>query len=156
MEACERLASKLRDEHSCVLGVEDLCRIGYMAIVALKPLLGKLGVSPSSLSTLELDFEGPRIIVKSAGSDFEAYLDISPDGVEEVVTLKQPLEAPLDEVEEAIARTIEEGEEFQGVEEYDVSCSRDGVTITLYSKLLEDLPDMQAIRKAVERALLSI
>ncbi len=153
MEACKNLLDRLAKE-GISLGVEDLCKLGYLVAKSVRVLTDKLGAPIKSLDTLEIDFEGPRIIARITNDNMQVYVDVSPDGVEEVISLQvKGYKISPQLIEEELSRIIEEHDEFQGVEEYDVSVADKYITITLVAKLLEDLPDLGTVRRILGEVL---
>ncbi len=123
----------------------------------LSPFVEKLGVDVDTVEDVSVDLEGPRIVVRcGAGSDYESlYIDVSPDGVELVVSIPAPKGLGVEDVDAAVGLRIEEGEEFENVEEYDVSYDPEEgvVTVTLHARTVNALPHVQTIRRVVEEAV---
>ncbi|MET1101465.1 MAG: hypothetical protein ABWW69_03165 [Pyrodictiaceae archaeon] len=148
------------------LGEEEatkiICSYGLALLHALKPLLDKLDYEPKMAKSIEIDPEGPRIVIKLSGNRIrEAYIDFSPDGAEHTITIAldyKPRRARPEDIEESLSRIIESDEEFTGVEEYDVSYNPEDntLTIVLISRLITSQPGLSSILRAVEKALMSI
>ena len=123
----------------------------------LKPLVERLGFSIESVEEVKVDPEGPRIMVRCGpGPGYESlYLDISPDGVELTVTMPAPKGLDPEDVDARLGLRIEEGEEFEQVEEYDVAYDREEgeVTVTLHARTVNALPRVDTIRRVVEEVL---
>ncbi len=130
--------------------------MGVLAFRALHPVAEKLGLDLSRLQLLEVDPEGPRVLMRLGGwGRFrEVYVDMSPDGVEMVATIEARKGVEKERYEDAIAEVIEESEQFQGVEEYDISYSPDEgvVTLTLVARMVAELPSLREIVDAVDKA----
>ena len=156
---CREEAERLAKEYG--LDVEEagklVCLVGYLAFRAIKGVADRLGLDLTRLENMEIDTEGPRVILRLSGwwRVRELYLDMSPDGTELVVTVESKKGLRREGYEDAVATVIEESEQFQGVEEYDVAYSPDEgtVTVTLRSKLLAELPSVKEIVEAVDKAI---
>ncbi len=154
-EEVERLTREYGlDEHSAS---KLVCLLGYLAFRAMKGVADRLSLDLSRLENLEIDPEGPRVILRLSSwwRVRELYLDMSPDGAEMVITINAKKGLRKESYEEAVSTVIEESDQFQGVEEYDVAYSpSDGtVTLTLRSRLLAEMPSIREIVEAVDRAL---
>ena len=123
----------------------------------LKPLVEKLGFSIESVEEVRVDPEGPRITVRCGpGPGYESlYLDISPDGVELTVTMPAPKGLDPEDVDARLGLRVEEGEEFEQVEEYDIAYDQEEgeVTVTLHARTVNALPRVDTIRRVVEEVL---
>ncbi len=124
----------------------------------LKPLVDRLGFSVESVESVEVDPEGPRIIVRAEGGEgFESlYLDLSPDGVELTVTLPAP--KSLEGLEEALADRIESDEELASIEEYDVGYDPEEgeVVVTLHARTINALPSIEKLRALLDEAIAAV
>ena len=127
---------------------------------AIRPLVEPLGASIYSVESLEIDPYGPRIVIQlSPGEGVETvFVDASPDGVEAVYTIR--VEKGLDKhrFEEELASLIEESEELQSVEEYDLAYDPEAgeVTITLRARMIPELPSIKEITRRVTEAAAKI
>ncbi len=134
------------------------CKLGELVANTVEPLLSRLGYSIRDLKGFEIDPDGPRIIIELEGEGFSSIIDFSPDGCEHQVIM--PIGPGLSEerVEEAIAEAIEEGEEFTGVEEYDVVYDGDeGVlSVTLFTATVSSQPRLQDLLKTVRKTVESL
>ncbi len=123
----------------------------------LRPLSEKLGFDIESVEEVRVDPEGPRITVRCGpGPGYESlYLDLSPDGVELTVTLPAPKGLDPEDVDARLGVRIEEGEEFEQVEEYDVAYDPEEgeVTVTLHARTVNALPRVDTLRRVVEEVL---
>ncbi|HIP66101.1 MAG TPA: hypothetical protein EYH08_06230 [Pyrodictium sp.] len=146
--------SKVREVLGEELSEDDICKIAVLAVKALKPVLDRVRLPLKGLDYFEIDPEGPRVIVKlvkPVEPIAEAYIDMSPDGVE--FSLELTLEPGLekDKLETALADKIEESGEFMGVQEYDLSYDPQTGTLTMLftSNLVTELPSINVIREIV-------
>ncbi|WP_048192019.1 hypothetical protein [Pyrolobus fumarii] len=136
---------------------ERIERLAKLMERFLSPLSQKLGFSIDTIESVEVDPEGPRIVVQAGGGeDYERlYVDISPDGVELTVTIPAPKGLDPDEVDAILGLRIEEGEEFEGIEEYDVAYDPEEgeLTVTLHARTVNGLPNVQTIRRVAGEVL---
>jgi len=146
--------SRLKELIGEELSEEDICKIAVFAVKALKPVLDRVRLPLRGLDYFEIDPEGPRVIVKlvkPVDLVAEAYIDMSPDGVE--LSLELVLEPGLNKsrVETRLANRIEESGEFMGVREYDLSYDPQRGTLTMLfeSNLVTELPSVNVIREIV-------
>ncbi len=137
------------------MGVEE--KLAGLMRGFLGPLAERLGFSIESVEDVSVDPEGPRITVRCGpGPGYEAlYLDLSPDGVELTVTMPAPKGLDPEDVDARLGLRIEEGEEFEGVEEYDVAYDPEEgeVVVTLHARTINGLPRVETIRRVVEETL---
>jgi hypothetical protein len=130
----------------------DCCRL---LEDALKPVLQLYRLRLREVSKVELDFDGPRILVKAApGWARSLHLDASPDGVEVVIALSAPKGLDPGQVEARITRLLEESEAYASIEDYDIAYEpgQGELIVTLYSRLLRGQPGREAI-EAIRAAL---
>ncbi len=122
---------------------------------AFAGLLEPLGYELCQVREVEVEPEGPRLIIGLEGEGYEAYIDFSPDGCEHTVILRAAKDLDEEAVEERISEIIETWEEFSGIEEYDVSYSpSDGyLIVVLLTTTLSEQPPVGLILRAVKEAL---
>ncbi len=124
----------------------------------LKPLADRIGFTIESVESVEVDPEGPRIILRaSSGEGYESlYLDISPDGVE--LTVSFPAPKGLEGLEDVLAEGIEGDEELSSIEEYDVSYDPEEgeVIVTLHARTVNALPGLEKLRALVDNAVAAV
>lgn len=134
-----------------------VCLLGLLSFRALHQVASKLALDLSRLRLMEIDPEGPRVILRLGGWGRvrEVYLDMSADGAEMVVSMEARRGLRKEDYEDAVATVIEESEQFQAVEEYDVAYDPDegSVTVTLRARLLAELPSVKEVVEAVDRAV---
>ncbi len=139
---------------------EHLIRLAKLVEKALRPIIEPLGAKITTVEDIEIDPYGPRIVIQlSPGSGIESvFIDASPDGVEAVYTIR--VDKGLDKrvVEEEIAASIESSEEFQGVDEYDVTydAGEGEITITLKVRMIAELPSIDEVRRKVNEAIIRL
>lgn len=150
--------NKVREVLGEELSEDDICKIAVLAVKALKPVLDRVRLPLKGLDYFEIDPEGPRVIVKlvkPVEPIAEAYIDMSPDGVE--FSLELTLEPGLekDKLETTLADKIEESGEFMGVQEYDLSYDPQTGTLTMLftSNLVTELPSINVIREIVSNII---
>ncbi len=135
------------------MGVKDACQ---RVCSAFSKLLAPLGIGMEGVDSIQVDPDGPRIIIHTVTEELEAYLDLSPDGVELALTLRIDGVQNRQQLEDEVANLIESHDAFSGVDEYDVSASEDAVTVLLSAQLLSHLPSVEVVRSiildAAERA----
>jgi hypothetical protein len=156
---CREEAEKLAREYGLDPGYAGriVCLLGFLSFRALHQVADKLALDLSRLKLLEIDPEGPRVILRLGGWERvrEVYVDMSADGVEMVVSLEARKGLRKEDYEDAVATVIEESEQFQGIEEYDVTYSPgDGLlTVTLTARLASELPSVKDVVEAADKAL---
>ncbi len=126
----------------------------------LSPLAEKLGFDVGSVEEVSFDPEGPRVGVRCGPTpDYESLtVDVSPDGVEMVASFPAPKGLSVEDVDAALGVRIEEGEEFEQIEEYDVAYDPEEgeVVVTLHARTVNALPSVQTLRRVVEEVLESL
>ncbi len=120
---------------------------------ALRRLLDPLGLDPGTLTRLEIDPYGPRIIIALEPPwAIQVVLDASPDGAELEATLEAPKHLDQADAEAALEETVLE--EAQAVDEYDVAYDPEQgeAIITLHAAHPARLPRIDKLaEKAAEK-----
>ena len=121
---------------------------------ALARLLEHYNTPIDGVVGLEVDFDGPRVIVQlEPGWAKSLYVDASPDGVEATITLALPEGLDPGTVEAAAEEMIENDQAFKSVAEYDVAYDPETgeLNITLQTDTLNAQPTGQALNRLAER-----
>ena len=132
-------------------GAQQRCK--HLLEKALARLLEHYEASLDNVKSLEIDFEGPRVIVRLEPEWAESlYLDASPDGVEATITLQLPENLDPETVEATVEELIENEPAFSQVTLYDVAYDPETgeLNLTLYTATLNAQPTPQAIIRLVQ------
>ncbi|MET1128614.1 MAG: hypothetical protein ABWW70_04790, partial [Thermoproteota archaeon] len=95
------------------MGSKDACQI---VCSAFSKLLAPLGIDVEGVDSVQVDPHGPRIIIHTATEELEAYLDLSPDGVELALTLRINGVKNKQQLEDEVANLIESHGNFSSID----------------------------------------